>query len=192
MSSETPSSRTLGPDWVTGADGVPFRRAARVLLLDAQDRVLLVRGHDVDQPERSWWFTVGGGIDAGETPEQAAVRELAEETGLQIAEEDLVGPVLTRSAIFDFFHQDVRQDEVFYLARIADPGEVSRAGWTDIERDFMDEVRWWPATELAQVDIEVFPRGLAQVVARLATGWDGTVQHLGLQDDDAPGEAVPT
>jgi 8-oxo-dGTP pyrophosphatase MutT (NUDIX family) len=177
---------------VTGADGVPFRRAARVLLLDADDRVLLVRGHDVDEPSRSWWFTVGGGIDPGESAEQAAVRELAEETGLQIAESDLVGPVLTRSAIFDFFHQDVRQDEVFYLARIQDPGEVDRSGWTDIERAFMDDVRWWDVDELAAVDIEVFPRGLDRIVARLAAGWDGTVQHLGLQDDDAPGEAVPT
>ena len=72
----------LGPDWVPGPDGIPYRRAARVILLDDADRVLLVRGHDVDQPERSWWFTVGGGIDGGETPRQAAVRELREETGI--------------------------------------------------------------------------------------------------------------
>jgi 8-oxo-dGTP pyrophosphatase MutT (NUDIX family) len=186
------SAGSLGPDWVTGADGVPFRRAARVLLLDAEDRVLLVRGHDVDQPERTWWFTVGGGIDAGETPEQAAVRELTEETGLRIAETELVGPVLTRSAIFDFFHQDVRQDEVFYLARIDEPGEVDRSGWTDIERAFMDEIRWWSPAELAQVEIEVFPHELPEVVAELAAGWDGVVRHLGLQDDDTAGEAVPT
>ena len=51
------SSTVLGDDWVLGDDGLRFRRAARVLLLDAEDRLLLVRGHDVDQPERSftWW-----------------------------------------------------------------------------------------------------------------------------------------
>lgn len=183
---------TLGPDWVTGADGVPYRQAARLLLLDGDDRVLLVRGHDVDQPERSWWFTIGGGIDPGESPTAAAVRELAEETGLVVAESDLTGPVLTRSAIFDFQAQHVRQDEVFYLARIAEPGEVSRAGWTDVERDFMDEIRWWDAVELADADLEVFPHELPQIVIDLLAGWDGVVRHLGLQDDDASGEAVPT
>src|SRR5690606_42109346 len=57
---------------------------------------------DVDQPHRSWWFTVGGGIDPGETPHQAAVRELFEETGLRLDPAELVGPVIVRSAVFDF------------------------------------------------------------------------------------------
>ena len=78
-----PTARSrLGAEWVLGTDGLRFRRAARVILLDDSDRVLLLRGHDVDQPERGWWFTVGGGIDAGEDARAAAVREVREETGL--------------------------------------------------------------------------------------------------------------
>ena len=69
----------LGPAWVPGPDGVPFRRGARLVLLDRADRVLMVQGHDVDQPERHWWFTPGGGIDPGESSVEAAVRELREE-----------------------------------------------------------------------------------------------------------------
>lgn len=182
---------SLGPDWVAGPDGLPFRRAARVLLFDQQDRLLLVRGHDVGDPARSWWFTVGGGIDPGESPQEAAIRELAEETGLRIDADALVGPVLTRSAIFDFQEQDVRQDEVFYLARIEDPGEVSHSGWTEIERRFMDEIRWWEHADLRRVDLEVFPAELPELAPQLAAGWDGVVRHLGLQDDGASGEAVP-
>ncbi|HLV56811.1 MAG TPA: NUDIX domain-containing protein [Actinotalea caeni] len=184
-------SSTLGPEWVRGADGKYFRTAARVLLIDEHDRVLLVRGHDVDRPERSWWFTIGGGIDRDERPEDAAVRELAEETGLSIDVSDLVGPVLTRSAIFDFEREHVRQDEVFFVARIRDAGELSRDGWTAVERSFMDEMRWWSPADLREVDIEVFPAELPEVVEHLLDGWDGTVRHLGLQDDDATGEAVP-
>lgn len=181
---------SLGPEWVRGDDGLFFRRAARVLLLDADDRLLLVRGHDVDQPERSWWFTVGGGIDAGESAHEAAVRELAEETGLRVGPDDLVGPVLTRSAIFDFSAEHVRQDEVFFVARVHEAGELSRDGWTNVERSFMDEMAWWTLAELRDVEIEVFPSELADVLADLLTGWDGEVRHLGLQDDDATGEAV--
>ena len=59
-------------DWPVDADGYPHREAARVLLFDGEGRVLLAKGHDEDQPERSWWFTIGGGIEAGEEPREAA------------------------------------------------------------------------------------------------------------------------
>ncbi|ROS74586.1 NUDIX hydrolase [Cellulomonas sp. PhB143] len=171
-----------GPDWVRGADGLLFRRAARVILLDPDDRVLLVRGHDVDQPARSWWFTVGGGIDAGESAREAALREVREETGIVLADDALVGPVVRRSAIFDFFAAHCRQDEVIFLARVdaAAAAALNRDGWTDGERDVLDELAWWDLAALAAVDIEVFPVGLAELVRGLVGGWDGVVVELGL------------
>ena len=50
-----------------------IRQAARVVLLDDRDRVLLFRGFDPADPDRgSWWFTPGGGINPGESLEAAA------------------------------------------------------------------------------------------------------------------------
>ena len=172
----------LGPDWVPGPDGIPYRRAARVILLDEADRVLLVRGHDVDQPERSWWFTVGGGIHAGETPRQAAVRELREETGIALVEGDLVGPVCTRQALFDFFARLCRQDEEIFVARVdsATLPPLSHDDWTDVEADVLDELRWWQVDALEAVGIEVFPAGLPALVRSLLPGWDGVTRNLGL------------
>lgn len=170
----------FGPEWVPGPDGVLRRSAARVILLDEDDRVLLVRGHDVDQPERSWWFTIGGGIDAGEDARSAAVRELREETGIHLATTDLVGPVYTRSALFDFAARTCRQDEELFVARIrAADAHLSADGWTDAERDVIDELRWFGLDELAAVTIEVFPAGLAGLV-RDVLQWDGRTRHLGL------------
>ncbi|MCB7137620.1 NUDIX hydrolase [Cellulosimicrobium marinum] len=184
MTDRTDAPSSLGPDWVLGDDGLYFRRGARVLLLDDADRLLLVRGHDVDQPERSWWFTVGGGIDDGEDDLAAAVREVREETGIELDPAAVVGPVYTRSAIFDFSRQHCRQDEVIYLARLHGAvlagHDLSREGWTDVELDVVDEVRWWDLDALARVEIEVFPDGLADLVRPLLGGWDGTTRHLGL------------
>ncbi|WP_372434918.1 MULTISPECIES: NUDIX hydrolase [Cellulomonas] len=177
------SAAVFGSDWVPGPDGLLHRRAARVILLDEHDRVLLVRGHDVDLPERSWWFTVGGGIDAGETSRQAAVREVREETGIVLAPDELVGPVYTRSALFDFAARTCRQDEDLYLARVPATDLVTtRDGWTAVELDVLDELRWWDLDELDRVTIEVFPAGLPELV-RAVLVWDGTTRHLGLVEE---------
>ena len=172
----------LGPEWRRGDDGLLFREAARVILLDEQDRVLLIRGHDVDQPDRSWWFTVGGGIDEGEDALAAAVREVREETGIVLDPAVVVGPVFTRSAIFDFFAEHCRQDEILYLARVpaAAFDSADRAGWTALELDVIDELRWWSQDDLDRVDIEVFPDRLVDLVRGLLPAWDGVTRHLGL------------
>jgi 8-oxo-dGTP pyrophosphatase MutT (NUDIX family) len=173
----------LGADWVPGPDGVPYRRGARVILLDERDRVLMARGHDVDNPTRTWWFTVGGGIDPQESSVEAAAREVEEETGLHVDAASFVGPVAARTAVFDFARQTVRQDEEYFLARIDAPGPVVTDGWTDVERQFMEEVRWWDLDDLAAVDEQVFPEGLVDLVRGLLGGWDGVVRRL---LDEAP------
>jgi len=162
------------------------RRAARVIMLDPDDRVLMVRGHDQDQPSRSWWFTVGGGLDAGETPREAAVREVREETGIVLADDVLVGPVLTRAAVFDFVAQRCRQDEDLFVARVGAGAALSRSGWTALEGELLDEMRWFSLDELATVGLEVFPVGLVGLVRSLLDGWDGVTRHL-----DETAAAVP-
>jgi 8-oxo-dGTP pyrophosphatase MutT (NUDIX family) len=61
------------------------RRVAGVLLVDARGWLLMqLRGKDAPLSPGQWSMP-GGGIEAGELPEQAAHRELFEETGLRVA-----------------------------------------------------------------------------------------------------------
>lgn len=173
----------FGADWVLGEDGVRFRHAARVLLFDPEHRLLLARGHDLDDPERHWWFTIGGGIEAGEDPKEAAMRELFEETGIIIGVEDLQGPVLTRTALFDFAAETVRQHEVFYRALLTQPRQFDTSGWTATERHWMVSLKWWPLPDLANLNEQIYPEGLVAVAERVSSGWDGEVQHMGNMDD---------
>jgi hypothetical protein len=105
-----------------------------------------------------------------------------EETGIVLDPGQLLGPVFTRSAIFDFFAEHCRQDEILYLARVPASafGTVDRAGWTDLELDVIDELRWWSLDDLERVDLEVFPDRLVDLVRGLLPAWDGVTRHLGL------------
>ncbi len=110
-----------------------LRKVARVVLLDPQDRILLLHGHEPDDPSDDWWFTPGGGVEGDETREQAALRELAEETGITDVE---LGSVLwKRRCSFPFAGRRWDQDEWYYLARTTGTGRATAAlGLTELEK----------------------------------------------------------
>jgi len=157
------------------------REAARVLLFDGDGRVLLLRGHDPHQPARSWWFTPGGGLDGSESHRDAARRELLEETGYDVPDSQLQGPVWERTAVFDFMEQPYVQHEQFFVARIDATGPTVERVLTDAELQTLDDLRWFTPAQVLSLDIEVFPTTLGRLLATVSP-WDGTLRHLGREN----------
>ncbi len=143
------------------------RSAARVLLLDPAGRVLLQHCCDPSAPDAgSWWNTLGGGIDAGESAPQAAVRELHEETGLQVPAER-VGPVVhERVARFSIAGASYRQSEQYFLLR-TDAFEPAAPGLSPLEMVAVLGTRWWSREELRGTAEQVHPDDLVEVLDRL-------------------------
>lgn len=143
------------------------RRAARVLLVDDASQVLLLVGGDPGEPSRgTWWFTPGGGLEAAESPVQAATRELAEETGLQVAPSDLGAVVHQRVTHFRFRGADYRQSEDYFLLRVTSY-EVDLTGPDTVVDPGVTGHRWWSIPDLRNTTETVFPAELADVLDRV-------------------------
>ena len=140
------------------------RNAARVLVVDARDRVLLFRWTHPGAVDRGhWWITPGGGLDPGESPRQGAARELFEETGLVLAPDTLGEPVHEREIDTDIDGVMVHQHELFFLARV-DAHEVDTSGFTELETRAMSDHRWWTRDELSTTSERVSPNNLLELL----------------------------
>jgi ADP-ribose pyrophosphatase YjhB (NUDIX family) len=146
---------------------VPVRQAVRALIVDSSRRVLLFRA---DVPDRaSWWYAPGGGVEAGETDEQALVREVAEETGLVVDMISLRQPVWTRDYIFRWKERDERHLERFFLVRVGEH-TVDTTGLDSDEASVVGEYRWWALDDMTS-SAEVFsPTRLAELLMPLLDG----------------------
>lgn len=147
------------------------RAAARLVCLDPDDRILLLNWRD---PFDGWqlWEPPGGGIEAGETPYDAVLREWREETGLPAPTMAPASTPVGRDMSFNGTRSVVAED--FFLGRTDHPGIPQTEGATREERDAYLGHDWVPWRELAALDDPVEP-DLLPIMRRLdPTGpWGG-------------------
>ena len=141
------------------------RPAARVICFDADGRVLLMHWRD-PYDGAQLWEPPGGGLDEGETPWQAARRELAEETGLdpgRVGERCVDVPRHSR-----WKGRLYVGAEQFFAARFDTPRPaVSRAGLLAYEAEELIGHAWVAPADFAALPGRLEPPQLAEVVVSL-------------------------
>ncbi|MFC5501551.1 heme-binding protein [Lysinimonas soli] len=153
-----------------------FRATSRVLLIDPNGAVLMFLQYGKDRAVAPRWITPGGGVDPGEGHDEAAIRELFEETGLVL---DTVPAA--------FFEEDFEPDQrwhpyqsghwAWYELRV-DRFEPVRDGWTEEELSDVLEWRWMTPDELAADEFEVEPAHLPALLReRLTTLTTAPEEH---------------
>jgi len=132
-----------------------IRFAARLVLLDADHRVLLFKHGD--GYGRLFWATPGGGVEEGESTEQAARREASEELGAK--QVDLV-PLWTGHTNFNFADRSVSQSEAFFLIQ-NHSGVLGSEVEETHRRERIVEIRWWSLDEIVKSGEVIYPLDLA-------------------------------
>jgi 8-oxo-dGTP pyrophosphatase MutT (NUDIX family) len=156
-------------------DGVAYARVAgRVLLIDDTCRVLLIENNVDVGADATHWITPGGGTDPGETPAQAAARELYEELGVQVDLPSDARPDHSDRERFTFNGGTYDQTNHYFLVRLPPGTPVAARGVDDIERSVLVGERWWTLAELRASDALIYPVGLADLLTRLCCDQQAT------------------
>lgn len=151
------------------------RKSVKVLLLNEVNKILLIL---VDDPKISpiggknsgpFWCMVGGGIESGETIQDAAIREIYEETGI-LEKDILLGPVVWQYS-FDFIRSGVptNMQEIFIVARTK-INKIKPANLTEWEKASIKDIKWFSLDEIKDCKKIIYPIFLAQYLPDILAG----------------------
>lgn len=133
-------------------------------MLTPDRHVLLMR---VQEPKsgNEFWVTPGGGLEPGESDEDALRREVAEETGATRFSVDRL--VLTRRVEFTWDNRDYSQREYFYRVQTDRFEPVLDGNPAQGEASAFREFRWWSIDDIGRSDETFSPRDLHSLLESL-------------------------
>lgn len=139
-----------------------LRRAARLVAVDSRSRALLFQY--AQATGQRFWAAPGGGVELGETFEEAAARAAVEELGLNPVH---LEPVCDRTADFPWGDRQIHQQERLFLLH-HEPWEFDERVRDVHRRERVLQARWWSLAEIEESDELIFPEDLPAALREAA------------------------
>jgi 8-oxo-dGTP pyrophosphatase MutT (NUDIX family) len=148
-------------------EAIVERQNARVILVGPGDRVFLMR---ITDPEGSGsvWITPGGGVHPEESHQDAARRELREETGIERGE--LSPPVWIRDGTIRWDGRVWHEVETFFVLRVDHEGVNVEGNASELEYRYLSDHRWWTVADIKESTELFSPRRIAELLPAVLEG----------------------
>ena len=153
------------------------RNSIRVILINDKKEILLMCVEDKKTTSSDgtysgpFWVLVGGGMEPGEDINEAAFRELNEETGFSMEDVEL-GPVVWRSETnMVLAGTPSHITDNYIVAKLKRKNcEISNENFTDWEKEVVRKVAWFSLEQIKKISDPVYPRGLADRLSDILDG----------------------
>jgi 8-oxo-dGTP diphosphatase len=140
----------------------PFRLSVKVIVVDDRGRCLLLKRSMASKGNPGKWDFPGGKVDPGENFTDALLREIAEETGLTVTLEHVIGTAESELPAFIVAY-------LFFQAH-------TKAGRVQISQEH-DEYRWVERERLPQMDIATQFEGFVKTYSATRHTASGAAQR---------------
>jgi len=130
-------------------DGLKLRQKVRAVVIDKSGRVLLVRPNGYSSEQ---WTLAGGGVEEGEHPQEAILRELAEELGLREAER-LTQLAVSNRFVYPAEYKQKRSADHDGQQAVMFACEVPTGTQLHLQAEELADARWFTPEEA----VEAFP-----------------------------------
>ena len=154
---------------------LPIKNKVRVILLNQKDELLLVLIDDPTTKSKDgsggspFWFLVGGGIEKNESMEEAAVREIFEETGVLAANLQMGPAVWFGEFEFILSGTPVLEKQTFFVAKTTQT-ELSLTNLTESEKGVVRRLEWFSLDRIKNSTEVIFPVDLPEYLPDIIAG----------------------